>query len=242
MGLLEWDKTGEKLYETGVDRGVLYPKSTTGTYPAGVAWNGLTNINESPSGAEPTPLWADNNKYLTLMSAEEYACSIEAYMYPDEFKECDGSKEIAPGVYAGQQNRKGFGLAYRSIVGNDTEFNEYGYKLHLVYDCLASVSETGHSTVNDNPEAATFSWNVSTTPVACPGAKPTACLTIDSTKYTTEAQKKNLAELEKCLFGYTPATATEEDVEIDPFLPMPADVIALINGTKTAADLVENVG
>lgn len=153
---LVWDKTGERLYETGVSQGVLYPIQTGGVYNSGTAWNGLSTVTESPSGAEPTAIYADNIKYLNLMSAEEFGGTIEAYMAPDEFAECDGSKEIAPGVFAGQQNRKMFGLSYKTLLGNDVDSNDYGYKLHLVYGCLASPSEKGYSTVNDSPEAITL--------------------------------------------------------------------------------------
>ena len=158
---LVWDKTGERLYETGVSQGVLYPIQTGGVYNSGTAWNGLSTVTESPSGAEPSAIHADNIKYLNLMSAEEFGGTIEAYMAPDEFAECDGSKEIAPGVFAGQQNRKMFGLSYKTLLGNDVDSNDYGYKLHLVYGCLASPSEKGYSTVNDSPEAITLSWEFS---------------------------------------------------------------------------------
>lgn len=226
MSILEWDKTGEKLYETGVEKGVLY-KKVAGEYPVGVVWNGLISVNESPSGAEPTALWADNRKYLNLMSTEEYGASIEAYTYPDEFEECDGSKELAPGVYAGQQNRTEFGMAYTSLIGNDEEGTDYGYKIHLIYGALASPSERAHATVNDSPEAATLSWEVSTTPVEITKKvngkklKPTASLTIDSTK--TDAAK--LAALEAILYG---SESTEAR------LPLPDEIIELI-GTVEAA-------
>ena len=227
MSKLVWDKTGEKIYETGVEQGVLYPKAEDGSYPKGVAWNGLISVNESPSGAEPTALWADNKKYLNLMSAEEYGATIEAYTYPDEFAECDGSVEIAPGVYAGQQNRKEFGMSYKSLIGNDTEGTDYGYKIHLIYGALASPSEKAHGTVNDSPEAGTFSWEVSTTPVEVTTLvngkkiKPTATLTIDSTK--TPAEK--MAALEALLYG-----SESEEAK----LPTPDEVIALV-GTDEAA-------
>lgn len=220
MSKLKWDQTGEKRYETGVEQGALYKKAA-GVYGAGVPWNGLINITEKPSGAEPTALWADNRKYLNLMSEEEYAASIEAYTYPEEFEECDGSKEIAPGVYAGQQNRSEFGLAYKSLIGNDEEGTAHGYKLHLVYGALASPSEKAHGTVNDTPEAQTFSWEVSTTPVEIntiiegKKLKPTATLTFDSTK--TEPSK--LAALEAILFG-----SDEEEAR----LPLPDEVIELM--------------
>jgi hypothetical protein len=197
MSKLVWDKTGERLYETGVKQGVLYPMDANGAYPKGVAWNGLTNVTESPSGAEATALYADDIKYLNLMSNEEFGGTIEAYTYPDEFAECDGSASIATGVYIGQQARKTFGFCYRTTIGNDVESNAHGYKLHLVYGALASPSEKAYATINDSPEAITFSWEFSTTPVNVTGFKPTACLTIDSTKVDAE----KLAALEKILYG-----------------------------------------
>lgn len=197
MSKLVWDKTGERLYETGVKQGVLYPMAANGAYPKGVAWNGLTNVTESPSGAEATALYADDIKYLNLMSNEEFGGTIEAYTYPDEFAECDGSASIATGVYIGQQARKTFGFCYRTTIGNDVESNAHGYKLHLVYGALASPSEKAYATINDSPEAITFSWEFSTTPVNVTGFKPTACLTIDSTKVDAE----KLAALEKILYG-----------------------------------------
>lgn len=197
MAKLVWDKTGERLYETGVKQGVLYPMDANGAYPKGVAWNGLTNVTESPSGAEATALYADDIKYLNLMSNEEFGGTIEAYTYPDEFAECDGSASLATGVYIGQQARKTFGFCYRTTIGNDVESNAHGYKLHLVYGALASPSEKAYATINDSPEAITFSWEFSTTPVNVTGFKPTACLTIDSTKVDAE----KLAALEKILYG-----------------------------------------
>ena len=210
MAKLTWDQTGQKIYETGVDHGVLYPASE-GTYPKGVAWNGLTNVTESPSGAEPSPIYADNIKYVNLMSAEEFGATVEAYTYPDEFAECDGSKELTKGVYAGQQPRKTFGLCYRTKIGNDVDGDDHGYKLHLIYGALAAPSERAYATVNDSPEATTFSWELSTTPVEVTGGKPTACLTIDSTK--VDATK--LAALEKILYG-------DDDTEAR--LPLPNEV------------------
>lgn len=208
---LVWDETGKKLFETGVSNVALYPQDTTGTYGTGVAWNGVTTISESPSGAEATTLWANNGKYLNLYSVEEYASSIEAYTYPDEFAECDGSAEIAKGVSIGQQTRKSFGLAYKTLIGSDTDGNDHGYKLHLVYGCKAAPSERSHATVNDSPEALSFSWEISTTPVSVTGHKPTASVEIDSTKVNAE----KLAAFEKILFGSDTAAAR---------LPLPDEV------------------
>lgn len=215
MSKIIWDNAGERTYETGVDHGVLYPIQEGGLYNKGVAWNGLTAITESPSGAEATPLYADNIKYLNLLSAEDFGCTIEAYTYPDEFAECDGSAEIATGVYAGQQARKVFGLCYRTVLGNDTDSNAHGYKLHLIYGCLASPSEKSYSTVNDSPEAITFSWEVKSTPVNVSGFKPTAVLTIDSTK----VDKEKLTKLEDALYG---SASTEAK------LPTPDEVVAIV--------------
>lgn len=212
---LVWDQTGEKFYETGVKNGVLYVQHTDGSYPKGVAWNGLTAVTESPSGAEKTPLYADDTKYLNLMSAEEFGATIEAYTYPDEFAQCDGSAEIAEGVTIGQQARKTFGMAYKTTLGNDVSNNDYGYKLHIIYGALASPSEKGYSTINDSPEAITFSWEVTTTPVNVTGKKPTASLVIDSTK----ANPEKLAALEKILFGSTEANAR---------LPLPDEIATLM--------------
>ena len=197
MARLTWDATSNRLYETGVRNGVLYPQANNGSYPNGVAWNGLTAITESPSGAEETALWADDIKYLSLRSAEEFGATIEAYTYPDEFAICDGSAELATGVIIGQQPRKPFGLCYRTVLGNDTELDAHGYKLHLIYGATASPSERAYQTVNDSPEAITFSWEMTTVPVAVTGAKPTACITIDSTK--VDAAK--LTALEEVLYG-----------------------------------------
>lgn len=196
MSKLVWDQTGERLYETGVRNGVLYIP-TAGVYSKGVAWNGLTAVTESPSGAEATPLYADDIKYLNLMSTEEFGATIEAYTYPDEFAECDGSAALVDGVYIGQQVHKTFGLCYRTTLGNDVDGNDYGYKLHIIYGCLAAPSEKGYATINDSPEAITFSWEVTTTPVNVTGAKPTASITIDSTK----ADGTKLAALEDILYG-----------------------------------------
>lgn len=196
--LLKWDQTGEKLYETGTKKGVLYPWSNAkNTYGNGVAWNGLTAVTESPSGAEETALWADDIKYLSLRSAEEFGGTIEAYMYPEEFEQCDGSATIATGVSIGQQSRAMFGLSYVTTIGNDTEHNDHGYKIHLVYGATASPSERGYATINDSPEAITFSWEFTTIPVEVPGFKPTAILTVDSTK----ADATKLTNLENALYG-----------------------------------------
>lgn len=218
MPKIVWDNTGERLYETGVRNGVLYPIQTDGTYSKGVAWNGLISVTESPSGAEATPLYADDIKYLNLISAEEYGSTIEAYTYPDEFAECDGSASIATGVNIGQQPRKTFGMCYRTVVGNDVENDNYGYKLHLVYGALAAPSEKAFSTINDSPEAITFSWEVSTTPVNVTGFKPTASLTIDSTK--VDAAK--LASLEAILYG---SGSESEDAR----LPLPDEIATLMS-------------
>lgn len=214
MSKIVWDATGEKLFETGVDRGVLYLRDEGGAYNNGVAWNGLTAVNESPSGAEPNNLWADNIKYLALVGAEEFGLSVEAYTYPKEFAECDGSAELTTGVTIGQQSRKTFGFCYRTLLGNDVDGDSHGYKLHLVYGCLASPSEKGYQTKNDNPEAITFSWDITTTPVNVTGFKPTACLIIDSTKVAAE----KLTALETILYGSDSGSSTT------PRLPLPDEV------------------
>ena len=214
MSKIVWDATGEKLFETGVDRGVLYLRDEGGDYTNGVAWNGLTSVNESPSGAEPNNLWADNIKYLALVGAEEFGLSVEAYTYPKEFAECDGSAELTTGVTIGQQSRKTFGFCYRTLLGNDVDGDSHGYKLHLVYGCLASPSEKGYQTKNDNPEAITFSWDITTTPVNVTGFKPTACLIIDSTKVAAE----KLTALETILYGSDSGSSTT------PRLPLPDEV------------------
>lgn len=198
---LEWDATGEKLYETGIEQGVLYPINAQGVYTPGVAWNGLTSVSESPSGAEATALYADDIKYLNLYSAEEFGATIEAYTYPDEFSVCDGSAELATGVIVGQQARKVFGLSYKTLVGNDVDGQDHGYKLHLIYGAMCSPSQKQYQTVNDSPSAITFSWEVKTTPVNVSGLKPTASLVIDSTKVDDTKLKK----LEKILYGFTPS-------------------------------------
>lgn len=222
MSRLEWDKTSERLYETGVKMGVLYPQES-GTYPKGVAWNGLTAVTESPSGAEATALYADDVKYLNLMSAEEFGATIEAYTYPDEFAQCDGSAELTKGVTIGQQKRKAFGLCYRTVLGNDTDNNDYGYKLHLIYGALAAPSEKAYATINDSPEAITFSWEVTTTPVNVAGFKPTASITIDSTK----VDKTKLKALEDILYG-TNAAKEGGTGATEARLPLPDEVATLM--------------
>lgn len=215
MSKIVWDAVGEHTFETGVRNGVLYLKDAQGAYSTGVAWNGLTSVSESPEGAEATDLYADDIKYLTLMSAENFKATIEAYTYPPEFEECDGSASIATGVVIGQQSRKPFGLCYRTAIGNDTDGNEHGYKLHIVYGCQASPSEKQYSTINDSPEAITFSWEVNTTPVNVTGKKPTATLIIDSTK----ADKAKLTALEAILYG---------SEEKEPRLPLPDEIATLM--------------
>lgn len=206
---LTWDQTGERLYETGVKKGVLYLQGDGGTYPKGVAWNGLTAVTESPSGAEASALYADDIKYLSLMSTEEFGATVEAYTYPDEFAQCDGSESIATGVAIGQQKRKQFGLSYQTTLGNDVENNDYGYKLHFIYGALASPSEKAYATINDSPEAITFSWELTTTPVSVDGFKPTASVTIDSTKVNAD----KLAALEAILYGKDPAVLSEQPAD-----------------------------
>ncbi len=217
MAKLVWDESGKRLYETGVEKGVLYVQGENGQYENGVAWNGLTAVTESPSGAEPTALYADDIKYLELFSAEEFGATIEAYTYPEEFEACDGSASLGEGVTIGQQDRKAFGLCYRTIVGNDVKGNEHGYKLHLIYGAKAKPSEKAYATVNDSPEAVTFSWEVTTTPVNVAGFKPTASVTIDSTKI----QPEKLKLIEDKLYG----TASEEAA-----LPLPDEIKQIITG------------
>ncbi len=226
MSKLVWDRIGERLYETGTDHGVLYPIQTGGVYTKGVAWNGLTAVTESPSGAEASPFYADNIKYLNLLSAEEFGATIEAYMYPDEFAECDGSAELAPGVSIGQQTRKAFGLCYRTVLGNDVDSNNHGYKLHLIYGALAAPSEKGYTTINDSPEPITLSWEISTTPINVAGHKPTACVVIDSTKVNAA----KLAALEEILYGKDPTSESAND-GVDPRLPLPDEIATLMAET-----------
>ena len=213
MSRLVWDQIGERFYETGVKNGVLYVQEAN-AYPKGVAWNGLTAVTESPSGAEASPLYADDIKYLNLVSAEEFGGTIEAYTYPDEFKVCNGEAELVPGVSLGQQSRKTFGFCYRTAYGNDTNGSDYGYKLHLVYGALAAPSEKAYATINDSPEAITFSWEFTTTPVNVAGHKPTASITIDSTK----VDEGKLKTLEDMLYG-----SESEEAK----LPLPDEIAAL---------------
>lgn len=220
MTRLVWDVVGERFYETGVDRGVLY-LPVAGEYTIGYAWNGLTAVTESPSGAEATPQYADNIKYLNLVSAEEFSGTIEAFTYPEEFAQCDGSASPVPGLRVSQQSRKTFGLSYRTKVGNDVDGGDHGYKLHLVYGCLAAPSERAYATVNDSPEAMTFSWEFSTTAVEVPNLKPSASLTVDSRDFTTAPQETALAALEDALWGPTSGVGT-------PRLPLPDEVITLL--------------
>lgn len=219
MAKLEWDTAGNKIYESGTSNGVLYLQNANGQYPEGIAWNGLTAVSENPSGAEETALWADDIKYASLTSAEEYGCTIEAYTYPDEFAECDGTVELTPGLVAGQQARKPFGFSYVTKIGNDTMGNDYGYKIHLIYGCKASPSEKSYATLNDSPDAITFSWTVNTTPVATAidghPLKPLASLTIDSTK----VDPNNLETLKEALYGTTSADAR---------LPLPEEVFSIL--------------
>ena len=223
MSKLVWDKAGEKLYETGVEQVALY-QQVDGAYPAGVAWNGVSAFNINPTGAEPTALYANNRKYLSLMSAEETGGTIEAYMYPDEWAECDGSKAVIAGVYVGQQTRKTFGLAVKTLVGNDEQQNKYGYKLHLIYGALASVSEKAYSTVNDSPEVDPMSWEFTTTPVdiGIEGFEPSAHIEIRSTDFATPELKDKLKALEDALYGTNDKEA---------YLPLPEEVFELLGYT-----------
>lgn len=229
MSRLTWDNTGERYYETGVKQGVLYPIQSDGKYSLGVAWNGLTAVTESPSGAEATALYADDIKYLNLISTEEFGATIEAYTYPDEFAECDGSASLADGIMLGQQKRKTFGLCYKTTVGNDVDGNDYGYKLHLIYGCLAAPSEKAYATINDSPEAITFSWEISTTPVNVAGFKPTSQITIDSTKIA-EDKKAKLTELEDILYGKNGTGDNGETGATTARLPLPDEIKKLFEG------------
>lgn len=220
MTELAWDEVGDRLYETGVDHGVLYLPNAQGNYLDGVAWNGLTTVTEKPSGGEANPQYADNIKYLNLFSAEQFGATIEAFTYPDEFAQFDGLATPSPGVHVGQQSRKTFGLSYRTKLGNDVDGSDHGYKLHLVYGCTASPSEKAYNTINESPEAIAFSWDITTIPVSVTGLKPTSLITIESNKVTPA----NLAALEQILYG---------DTAVDPMLPLPTAVIALFAGSVT---------
>ena len=227
MSKIVWDKTGERFYETGVKNGVLYPLDAQGTYSKGVAWNGLTAVTESPSGAEATALYADDIKYLNLISNEEFGATIEAYTYPDEFAECDGSATLAKGVAIGQQARKTFGLCYRTTLGNDAKGNDYGYKIHIIYGALAAPSEKAYASINDSPEAITFSWEVTTTPVSVDNFKPTASLVIDSTK----ADAGKLSQLEDILYGKD-GTGEGDTGATEPRLPLPNEIATLMGSAS----------
>lgn len=225
MTALRWDQVGTRKYETGVDRGVLYLPNNQGVYEEGVAWNGLTTVTESPSGAESNPQYADNIKYLDLQSAEEFGGTIEALTYPDEFGVCDGSAEAVPGVRVGQQPRRVFGFSYRSLIGNDTQGNDYGYKLHLIYGARVAPSERGYTTVNDSPEPIAFSWEFTTTPVEVPGFKPSAVITVDSNAVSASA----LTALQNALYGTDGS---------DPRLPLPAEVLQILANTTVEVETV----
>ena len=224
---LTWDAVGERIYETGTKMGVIYPEASDGTYPKGYAWNGLTAVTESPSGADATALYADDIKYLNLRAAEEFGATIEAYSYPDEFAECDGTAIVTDGVYLGQQVRKPFGFTFRSTVGNDTSMTDYGYKLHLIYNATASPSERSYSTINDSPDAISFSWELTTTPISVTGYKPISNIVIDSTKVNSA----KLADLEQILYG-TPAS--NGTAAVDARLPLPDEVISTLGGPSGA--------
>lgn len=226
MSRIEWDKVGERCYETGVDRGVLYPMGTDGTYSKGVAWNGLATVTDSPSGAEASAVYADNIKYLNLLAAEEFNATIEAYTCPDEFAACEGSVEVAPGAFVAQQNRQTFGFAYRTLIGNDVQGTSYGYKIHIVYGALAAPTERSYQSVNDSPEAATLSWEISTTPVPVTGYKPTATFVVDSTKTTPE----KLAEVEAILYGSNDGAEGGADAR----LPLPDELIEILKDGQAA--------
>jgi hypothetical protein len=234
MSALKWDEVGEHLFETGIDHGVLYPMSDSGTYPLGVAWNGLTGVTESPEGAEANDKYADNIKYLSIRSAETFKATVKAFTYPDEWAQCNG-EAVVNGVTVGQQSRKSFGLVYRTIVGNDIKGNDYAYKLHLVYNGTASPSERDYQTVNDSPDAIEFSWEIDTTPVTLTTKidgktlKPTSILTIDSSNFTTEAAKAKLNTLEAALFGTDADPEDPQSVGTEPYLPDPDTVISMLS-------------
>lgn len=236
MGALKWDEVGEHIFETGIDHGVLYPMSDSGTYPLGVAWNGLTGVTETPEGAEANDKYADNIKYLSIRSAETFKATVKAFTYPDEWAQCNG-EAVVNGVTVGQQSRKSFGLVYRTIVGNDVKGNDYAYKLHLVYNGTASPSERDFQTVNDSPDAIEFSWEIDTTPVTLTTKidgktlKPTSILTIDSSNFTTTALRAKLDTLEAALFGTDADPEDPQSVATDPYLPDPDTVISMLSTT-----------
>lgn len=238
--LLKWDQTGERLYETGIDRGVIYPQSEAGDYPMGEAWNGLTSVTESPSGAEPTALYANNGKYVNLISAEEFAATIGAYTFPDAFAACNGLMELAPGVFAGQQTRTPFGMTYRSLIGNDIQKEAYGYKLHFIYGASAAPSESAYATINESPEASEMSWEVSTTPVDVPGGKPSAKIVVDSTK-ATPAQLKALEDI---IYGkdYELTTTQPDDWEENyaQYFEKSGSEFTAVSGSGVAPSWAEN--
>lgn len=232
--LLSWDDAGKHFYETGIEWGVLYPYDSSNEvgkeYGPGVAWNGLTSVSESPSGAEANAIYADNVKYLNLYSAEEFACTIEAYTYPEEFEACDGSAELVAGVKGvniGQQSRKTFGFCYRTRVGNDEDGDRHGYKLHLIYGCMASPSEKGYQTINDSPEAITFSWEINTTPVDAGSDRKTSTLIIDSTKLEGGTANPGWVALETALYGVAATGGTSPTAEVAAYLPLPTEVIGM---------------
>ena len=228
MAKLVWDQVGEKTYETGVKQGVLYPQASNGTYPAGVAWNGLTSVSETPDGGDANDIYADDIKYLVLRGVENFGGTIEAYTYPDEFAECDGSAQLMSGVTIGQQPRKTFGFSYVTTVGNDTDLDNHGYKIHIIYGASASPSERTYETINDSPEPINFSWEYTTVPVPVTGHKATSCLIVDSTKFPPDGSgNKNakLAALEDVLYG---TDAVGSDAGTTPRLPLPAEVVTLL--------------
>lgn len=232
MAKLVWDQVGEKTYETGTKQGVLYPQAANGTYPEGVAWNGLTSVSESPDGGDANDIYADDIKYLVLRGVENFGGTIEAYTYPDEFAECDGSAQLIAGVTIGQQPRKTFGFAYTTTIGNDTELDNHGYKIHLLYGCSASPSERTYETINDSPEPINFSWEFTTVPVPVSGHKATSCLIIDSTKFPPTAggeKNANLQALEDVLYG---TNAEGSSAGTTPRLPMPAEVVTILSGSS----------
>lgn len=231
MSRIIWDNLGDHFYENGVDHCVLYPVSTTGTYPQGVAWNGITSISESPSGADANKQWADNINYLTLYGAEEFGATIEAFTYPDEFAECDGSAILVPGVVVGQQPRRGFGLCYRTKIGNDTIGQDYAFKIHLIYGCRAAPSDRSYETINDSPDPITFSWEISTTPVAVPNHNPSAQIVIDSRDFTSTNGQKALNDFLDILYGTDATTGSNAQDGTTARLPLPAEVIEKLTYT-----------